>query len=647
MDLIGRLAQNEDARGIIGQRARGSLVRLPSSVYWSALTRWGIFQPQQSQGWYQSRFDALVDGRGVVGRADDPGVIWSQQPHWHPRLPEPPARFPWEAPFALTPDEADFLRGRVEERCAGTLLAWLVRNGTDSPAADFWDDPDARRAPDGVRETLELARRFSLHVEGIPLLYNLAVAERRREVLDSDEDESIDEFRAALAEWARQEAAGGGGAPVRAGCALGAGRPARRAPSVSATPLHRELVAPDRRSGARQGSRRRSVADVDHRTRAASEGRTGEVGQPESPAGLEPGCRRRPDGLPLVSRPATPDRPAPGIGRLMLPPDSRATAFELIRPPSGYRLDFAVLTTYTLDLEALLVLPLSVLAHPDGGVEELLADPLRLHQAIRDAGDRVHAFVDQKGIAIPRGARSLYSMLESSVHPMRASNGGAFHPKVWVARFTAEEAAEDLLRVAVLSRNLTFDRSWDVALASEAPFRSRRYVAASRPLRDFLLELPRLATDGNRIPQDVAERVEGLADQVWRTAFPAPEGFDSPIEFHSIGLARGRRTWRPPSSGHSTLAVAPFVNRAGLDAVGRLGRDGRILVSRQEELDKLSEDALAAWKQTLVLSDAAQGEAEDGPSDADEDGQAGAAGTDKGDPGTGTDTRPSGLHATR
>ena len=240
----------------------------------------------------------------------------------------------------------------------------------------------------------------------------------------------------------------------------------------------------------------------------------------------------------------------------MLSPDSRTTAFELIRPPSGYRLDFAVLTTYTLDLEALLVLPLSVLVHPDGGLEELLADPLRLHQAIRDAGDRVHAFVDEKGIAIPRGARSLYSMLESSVHPVRAPNRGAFHPKVWVARFTAaDETAEDLLRVAVLSRNLTFDRSWDVALASEALFRSRRRVAASRPLHDFLLALPQLVT--SRIPQGIAERVEALADQVTRTAFPAPDGFDSPIEFHAIGLTRGRRSWIPPSSGYRTLADSP------------------------------------------------------------------------------------------
>ena len=206
VDLIGRLEQNEDAKGTIGVVARGSLVRLPSSMYWSVLTRWSIFRPQQGQGWYHTRFDALVDGRGVMGRADDPGVIWSQDAHWHPRLPKPPKGFPWEASFALTPEESDFLRGRVEESCGGTLLAWLVRNGSDSPAEDVWDDPAARRAPASVRETLELARRFSLHVEGIPLLYNLLLAERRRDVLDADEAESIDGCRAALTEWAADEA---------------------------------------------------------------------------------------------------------------------------------------------------------------------------------------------------------------------------------------------------------------------------------------------------------------------------------------------------------------------------------------------------------------------------------------------------------
>lgn len=205
VDLIGALERSSDRQGIIGVRARHSLVRLPSSAYWSALNRWGIFRPRQSQGWYHARFDALVNGRGPVGRADDPGVIESREPHWHPRLPPPPAGFPWEASFALTSEEADFLRGRIEERCAGTLLAWLARNGCDAPADDVWGDPDALRSPGGVRVIIELARRFSLHVEGMPLLYNLLVAERRREVLDAEED-PVELYRGKLGEWAAREA---------------------------------------------------------------------------------------------------------------------------------------------------------------------------------------------------------------------------------------------------------------------------------------------------------------------------------------------------------------------------------------------------------------------------------------------------------
>ena len=127
----------------------------------------------------------------------------------------------------------------------------------------------------------------------------------------------------------------------------------------------------------------------------------------------------------------------------MLSPDSRTVAFELIRAPNGYRLDFALLTTYTLDLEALLMLPLSVLAHPDRGMEELLADLLSLHQALRDAGDRVHVFVDEAGIAIPGKALPLYAMLESSVHAVRAPHGGAFHSKVWASTTLLSSTCSD------------------------------------------------------------------------------------------------------------------------------------------------------------------------------------------------------------
>ena len=203
-DLIGALADSED-EGVIGVRARGSLARLPSSVYWSALVRWDIFRHRQGQGWYHTNFAKLADGHGPAGRPDDPGVVWTKQPNWHPWLPCPPASFPQEASFTLTRGEADFLRGRLEEQCAGTLLGWLARKGSDAPAKHFWDDPDARRAPPEIRDTVELARRFSLHVQGIPLLYNLLLAERRHANHGGDR-ELIDWYRAELAEWSANEA---------------------------------------------------------------------------------------------------------------------------------------------------------------------------------------------------------------------------------------------------------------------------------------------------------------------------------------------------------------------------------------------------------------------------------------------------------
>lgn len=304
----------------------------------------------------------------------------------------------------------------------------------------------------------------------------------------------------------------------------------------------------------------------------------------------------------------------------MLSPESRTVAVELLRPPAGYNLNFALLTTYTLDLETLLALPLGVIARTDGGVEDLLADPLLLLEALREVGERIHVFVDRAGIAIPRGRRELYAMLEPSLHPVRAPGKGAFHPKVWVLRFLSEEKPP-LLRVAVLSRNLTFDRCWDIALASEGSPISKQGVAASRPLADLIRALPSLGAE--RLKPEVVEQMQTLADEVRRTRFPAPDGFsDAPIEFHVLGLRRRRRPWCPMTGGSRTLAVSPFVNRTALDTIVGIGDGERTLVSRQEELDKLPDDALAKWNRKCVLSDDTLDEPEDAVS-----------------------ARPSGLHA--
>jgi hypothetical protein len=56
-------------------------------------------------------------------------------------------------------------------------------------------------------QLVELARRFSLHIQGAPLLYNLLLAEMRHKMQASDGDtELIERYRGELAEWAACEA---------------------------------------------------------------------------------------------------------------------------------------------------------------------------------------------------------------------------------------------------------------------------------------------------------------------------------------------------------------------------------------------------------------------------------------------------------
>lgn len=304
----------------------------------------------------------------------------------------------------------------------------------------------------------------------------------------------------------------------------------------------------------------------------------------------------------------------------MLSPETRTVAMEVLRPPAGYRLDLAVLTTYSLDLDVLLALPLAVMTQSDRGMDELLEDPLLLLEALREAGERVHVFVDHGGIGIPATSRPLFAMLESSVHPVRAPNGGAFHPKVWMVRFL-DAGGASIIRVAVSSRNLTFDRSWDVALSSEASPVGSEAVAESQALAKLLRALPRLAV--RDLTARCMQQLEQLAKELEATAFPSPEPFDGPIRFEVLGLnSPSRGTWRPAPAGSNLLAIAPFVNATALKVLTQVSGGERLLISRREALDDLSDAALSGWTQVMILSESAVDEPEDGRTE-----------------------RPSGLHA--
>lgn len=201
VELIDHLAAT-DEEGVIGVQARASLARLPSSVYWFALSRWGIFVPQQSLSWYHTHFDELRRERRPEVSADDPGVLQTMRFTWHPRLPAPPAGFPSEITFDLARHEAEFVQTQLVTHCKDSLLAWLAEQATNALPETLWETLQHKHLPDEIAQTVELARQFSLVMEGAPLFYNLMLAEKRGEMNQSDSDWALAQaYRDELAQW--------------------------------------------------------------------------------------------------------------------------------------------------------------------------------------------------------------------------------------------------------------------------------------------------------------------------------------------------------------------------------------------------------------------------------------------------------------
>jgi hypothetical protein len=124
----------------------------------------------------------------------------------------------------------------------------------------------------------------------------------------------------------------------------------------------------------------------------------------------------------------------------MLEPDDRHLLVDALRPPQGSSLDLAVATTFTLDLDALLVAPLAFALYDWATDPEGRPDPLALLEALRRHADRLTVFCQAGEIGFRNDYRPLLVLVEDSVVPVAAPNpGGIFHPKLWVLRFVDAE----------------------------------------------------------------------------------------------------------------------------------------------------------------------------------------------------------------
>lgn len=286
----------------------------------------------------------------------------------------------------------------------------------------------------------------------------------------------------------------------------------------------------------------------------------------------------------------------------MLEPEGRQPLLDALKPPPGFVLDRAVGTSYSLDLLALLTAPLAFAlfdrVRADG--EELDIDPIALLEAVRRHADQIDIFCQAGQVAPMREHRPIVAYLERSVHGVVPPNPQAiFHPKIWLLRYRAG-TGELSYRFLCLSRNLTFDRSWDTLLRLDGEVTQNSATPDAGPISEFIRALPTLAV--NPVDPDRVAAIESLATELANVTFGLPDGFRS-ARFWPMGHDNKER-WPLEGRIDRLLAISPFLT---VPMMSRLSERGRhhVIVSRPESLDAVGGNAISGFSEVLALSSSA------------------------------------------
>lgn len=277
----------------------------------------------------------------------------------------------------------------------------------------------------------------------------------------------------------------------------------------------------------------------------------------------------------------------------MLDPSERHLLTDALRPPTGHQVDVALATTYTVDLQSVLLAPLAMAAydHADSGLDA--ATPVALLESVRRHAAHTTVLCQAGGVHVPPTYPRLAAFAEGMVAEARPSRGYTFHPKVWVLRFVDDSGAR-LHRFICLSRNLTGDRSWDTVLVcDEDPTAEHTFDAA--PVATWALDLL-----GSLVRPLGTAREEGLRDLLAglsgvRLAVPEPFTAASIVPM-GAGADLG---WPLPAESAAWAVISPFLEVSALRRLPR-AQGRRVILSRPDAFDRVGRRACAG-AETVVL----------------------------------------------
>lgn len=196
---------------------------------------------------------------------------------------------------------------------------------------------------------------------------------------------------------------------------------------------------------------------------------------------------------------------------------------QLLQPDEGYQVDFAVGCTFSLNMDGLIAMPLALSGMGDA---KTLSEQNAMYvmEGILRCSEKFVLFCNKGFIHAPANCQPLHSLMENSVVEVFNSVNplANFHPKMWVIRLKPKESnAADVIKLIVMSRNLTFTKELDVVLAVKGKVNKGESYDKNKPVANFLRNLA-VQYDKNNERKKKIEILANDFESVERFDFESP-----------------------------------------------------------------------------------------------------------------------------
>jgi hypothetical protein len=195
-----------DSQGVIGYEAGENLQRLPGSIYWWGLRRWGIRRFDGSIEQYHASLDKWYLGMRAPRSSDGGELLATGHHNWRETLPLPPPGWLEATDFAIRLEEAEFMLERIQQECQGTLLAAVLHRRITRVRSSSapWDLGGLHLLDAQLQQDIEDARMFSLGMLGASRLYNLMIVQLQEDQGLVTTPGRVARFRASYVKWANE-----------------------------------------------------------------------------------------------------------------------------------------------------------------------------------------------------------------------------------------------------------------------------------------------------------------------------------------------------------------------------------------------------------------------------------------------------------